>query len=205
MEKIKNILDLDYKSVIYIAGGGTQAIPALLENGGGSAFLLESIVPYSTKAFDDVLAESQLKIHQGVEKYVSTRASAKLAIAAYFKGKTLTNEPIIGIGASAKLSTGEGEREGREHSLCVSFCVGPYISTNFEIKLNHSRSRLTEEVFCAKLIVELLHALFVEQTSLKDIVKSLNLHEDDELIVTVFCKMNENEFEKELEHETASF
>src|SRR5690349_9306193 len=61
--------------VLAIAGGGTEAIGALLRHGGGSATLLEASVPYHPRAFDRYVGGPP-------DQYCSAPAARALAMAA---------------------------------------------------------------------------------------------------------------------------
>jgi hypothetical protein len=102
------------KGVVYVAGGGTEVFPMLLAQGGGSNTLLAGRILYAPDDFRDAIGSDP-------ERFVDARAARGLAMAAFrhalkVRGD-LAPESVFGIGATSKLSTGEGEREGRSHEI----------------------------------------------------------------------------------------
>ncbi len=85
--------------VLAITGGGSGAIAALLEVPGGSATLLEAVVPYSSAALQDWLGGP-------VDHYCSERTARAMAMAAFERARSLSDVPattLLGIGATASL------------------------------------------------------------------------------------------------------
>ncbi len=85
--------------VVAITGGGSGAIAALLEVPGGSATLLEAVVPYSSAALQDWLGGP-------VDHYCSERTARAMAMAAFERAHQLGDVPankLLGIGATASL------------------------------------------------------------------------------------------------------
>ncbi len=189
MGEIEKILQSGYKAVLYITGGGTHAIPSLLEGGGGSAFLLEADVPYSQEAFDKILNREGLKLDKD-EKYVSPEASAKLAIAAFKRAIKLdsTKDKNIGVGVSAKLSKGPNERKNRNHEVHIAYTLLDNYAKVYSINLNFERNRLTEEVFSSKMIISILESIVGSShgINLEKLIKKLNLHPEDKLNISEY-------------------
>jgi hypothetical protein len=140
------------KGVVYVAGGGTEVFPMLLAQGGGSNTLLAGRILYAPDDFRDALGSEP-------EKYVDARAARGLAMAAFrhalkVRGD-LAPESVFGIGATSKLSTGEGEREGRSHEIHAA--IQTALSTQVgSIKLPEGRDRAWEERINALFLLELL-------------------------------------------------
>jgi hypothetical protein len=102
------------KAVVYLAGGGTEVFPMLLARGGGSSTLLSGRIPYDPAEFRALL---------GYEpgRFVDARAARGLAMAAFRHALTIRGDrtpgAVFGLGATSKLSRGEGERQGRSHEV----------------------------------------------------------------------------------------
>lgn len=86
---------------IAVTGGGVMGVAELLAAGGASAWLEEVRVPYCREAFDAIASIS-------IDRYVSAVAAEALARGVWRPG-------TVGVGITAKLTTGDAERPGREH------------------------------------------------------------------------------------------
>src|SRR4051794_39663085 len=86
----------------------------LLARGGGSSTLLSGRIPYDPADFRALLGYDP-------GRFVDARAARGLAMAAFRHALTLRGglspEEVFGLGATSKLSRGEGEREGRTHEI----------------------------------------------------------------------------------------
>jgi hypothetical protein len=102
------------KAAVFVAGGGTEVFPMLLTRGGGSSTLLSGRIPYDRADFVALLGYDPGTL-------VDARAARGLAMAAFRHALTLRGhlqpEEVFGVGATSKLSRGEGEREGRLHEI----------------------------------------------------------------------------------------
>lgn len=100
------------KGMVYVAGGGTEVFPMLLSRGGGSATLLGARILYAQDDFRDALGYDP-------GRFVEARAARGLAMAAFRRALKVRGDvspdTVFGLGATSKLSRGEGEREGRAH------------------------------------------------------------------------------------------
>ena len=134
-EIVLKIHETPHKAVLAITGGGAEAIGELLKYGGGSNTLLEAIVPYDQKAFNDFVKGKP-------DKYCSPGAARDLAMAAYHRAVNLagTTENIIGIGCTCSLMK-DHEREGREHHAYIAVQTKD-ITENYDlndfIKVKHT-------------------------------------------------------------------
>lgn len=147
---ISKIHESPYKAVLAITGGGAEAIGELLRYGGGSATLLEAIIPYDQKAFDSFVRGTP-------DKYCSPGASRDLAMAAFQRGVNLADATnnIIGIGASSSLVK-DGERKGREHHAYISVQTADE-TTSYTLSLHgNNYSREVEERIVAQTIINIL-------------------------------------------------
>ncbi|WP_321418648.1 hypothetical protein [uncultured Methanomethylovorans sp.] len=138
-----------YKIVLAITGGGTEAIGELLRHGGGSATLLEAIVPYSQQAVDAFTGKKP-------EKYSSTRTARAMTMAAFQKAIMLQQEQneagrVLGIGATSIL-TKYDERKERQHELHIAI-QSLQNTTTYSICFLEERERETEESLACRLII----------------------------------------------------
>ena len=157
---VEKIHKTPHKAVIAITGGGTEAIGELLKYGNGSATLLEAVVPYDSKAFDDFVRGTP-------DKYCSPGAARDLAMAAFQRAIKMTNTHynMIGIGASSSLVKDE-ERAGREHIAYVAVQTANQTSTYVLALHNNGYSREQEEHLTAEAIIKALgHACQAENYS----------------------------------------
>ncbi|NOQ48554.1 MAG: hypothetical protein GQ576_05390 [Methanococcoides sp.] len=72
---IMHIHNSPCRLVLAVTGGGAGAIDQLLRYGGGSATVLEALVPYSSKALDELIGKKP-------EKYASPVTVRAMAMAA---------------------------------------------------------------------------------------------------------------------------
>lgn len=140
------------KAVLALTGGGAEVIGELLRYGQGSNTVLEAIVPYDQKSFDNFVKGTP-------DKYCSPGAARDLAMAAYQKAikySGLENaEILIGIGASCSLAK-DNEREGREHHVYIAVQTSEFTRT-YEIDLTGcGLNRVEEESLVARVILGVL-------------------------------------------------
>jgi len=137
------------QGVINITGGGVGAYYELLRYGGGSATLIEGLIPYGTESFEDTIRIEP-------EKWVSPEAARALAMAAYQRAKNLKKKSpdadnLFGLGASSVLAKKENERPGRIHRICIAFHTPKMTSvSDYHLEPTH---RLDEEVTATNLIL----------------------------------------------------
>jgi len=128
------------KAYLLVTGGGTRFIGDFLEQGGGSATILGFEVPYATEAFNKALGYE-------IDKYCDENAAKRLALAAFRKGEAVNDykrlEQTIGFGVTCSLKK-DGEREGREHKLFISYFNGKTLKT-LGIKLPNVDRKLQEK------------------------------------------------------------
>lgn len=111
---VQEIIKQNIRLVMYIAGGGADAIGEITRYGGASKILLEAVVPYSKKSFDSL-------IKTDLDKYVNSNAAIFLAQSAFQRAVFLANTPekCIGIGVTASLAK-ENQRDVRS---IMHFCA----------------------------------------------------------------------------------
>ncbi len=150
-----------------ITGGGSQAIGELLRHGGGSAVLLEAVVPYDSRALEKF-------IRKRPEKAASESTARAMAMMAYLNSLELIgkgnsnskkevtnahnwNEDIIGVGATCKLTRGKTERDGRAHTIHVAVqSFNRTTSCELILSPHIRRSREEEEYIASKVILNML-------------------------------------------------
>ncbi|ABE52382.1 hypothetical protein with cytidylyltransferase domain [Methanococcoides burtonii DSM 6242] len=148
-----HIHDSPCQLVLAATGGGAGAIDQLLRYGGGSATVLEALVPYSSKALDELIGKKP-------EKYVSPVTVRAMAMAAYRRALSLAGNDdgvaekrLMGVAASCKLSVGDDEREGREHKIFVA--IQSFDKTLVRtLILRKERSREEEEYIATCMVVD---------------------------------------------------
>lgn len=136
------------KFVVAVTGGGTDVFGNLLRNGGGSASLLEAVIPYNQDSFRDFVGGKP-------EKFVSAEAARDLAMASFQRGLKLCGETpfgdVIGIGATSSLKKNL-ERSGRTHHAFVAMQTFQETRT-WSLMFDESRTREEEEGKTADLIL----------------------------------------------------
>jgi hypothetical protein len=154
---IQSIHASPYMLVLSVTGGGAGAIGELLRHGGGSATLLEAVVPYHENALRDYIGKEP-------ERYCSGDTAREMAMAAFRRalelagpeGRTLPDN-IIGMAATCKLARSE-ERSGRAHEIYFASQSLSSTSTT-SISLLEDRSREEEEELASGLMIHAIASL----------------------------------------------
>jgi len=149
---ILEIHQTPHKAVLALTGGGAEVIGELLRYGQGSNTVLEAIVPYDQKSFDNFVKGTP-------DKYCSPGAARDLAMAAYQKAIRYSGlgsaETLIGIGVSCSLAK-ENERTGREHHAYIAVQTSEFTRT-YKIDLTgRGYTRIEEETLVARVIIGVL-------------------------------------------------
>jgi len=152
LDKIKQIVGSKKKVVLTVTGGGTGVFGHLLNYGGGSEFLVEGIINYSTESTQDLIGKP--------DSHVSKETALKLAVAAHQRCIKLGVDPkeAHGVSTTAKLVT-EGEREGRVHEIYAAYHSNDK-SSYVHLRFEHDRSRVQEEYLCENFILDALNQWF---------------------------------------------
>lgn len=159
---IKEIQKSNLKMVVAITGGGSEAIGNLLKFGGGSAYLIEAIVPYDQAALTRFLKKTPQKFCS--EQTACMMAAASLDIALKNDSSFNPND-LIGVGMTCSLKK-EGERKGREHWVHIAICsltkterhcfllnnTNPLFSANKELSI-----RLRQENEASELLLRVIN------------------------------------------------
>ena len=116
--KVAEILNRsDIIAHVSMTGGGTSFIGEYLGFGGASSTLVGAEVPYHPSKVDEFLGNKPF------DKYCSRGTARQMAAKSYFiaKGSEMNREESnpIGIGVTCSLTTGKGERVGRENKAFV--------------------------------------------------------------------------------------
>lgn len=150
---IKKIHASPFKAVIATTGGGAGAFDMLLNRGGGSATLLDGMIPYSEAALAKFLRGRP-------DKFCCPITARDMAMAAYHHACELnggaSKELLIGVGCTATLVKDGGEREGRVHA--VHLAVQTYSTTVwYELRLDgYDLLREEEERLAAEAVLIVL-------------------------------------------------
>ena len=151
---VKQIHEAPERLVMAVTGGGASAISALLSVPGGSATLLEAVVPYQDKALEAFLQTTP-------QSACSARTARLMAMAAYQRACRLAPEaPVLGLGATAALAT---SRERRGEDKCFIALQTSGFTQEVSISLERSLGREAQEALCAEqIIIHLARALGIE-------------------------------------------
>lgn len=146
-ELIEHIHAAGRQMVLAITGGGSRAIAELLEVPGGSATVLEALVPYSATALDDWLGGP-------VDHYCSERTARAMAMAAFERARELSaNDPhqLCGIGATASLVSNRPKRG--PHRIHVAWQTAERTSVASCELVKGARTRSEEEAIATQLVL----------------------------------------------------
>lgn len=146
-ELIKKLNESPTKVFIAATGGGSSFIGEYLKVPGGSKTVLGFYVPYTQSLFDEFIGGKP-------DKYVSSVAARKLAVASYAKAKKLGGN--FGMGVSCSLTTGAGEREGRENWVHIAVHGANFTSIYNERLDGAFGTREAQEAFVARIMLEIL-------------------------------------------------
>jgi len=133
--------------VLALTGGGSGAIPALLEVPGASASVLKAIVPYSSRSLQQWLGGA-------VDQYCSEKTARAMAMRAFESARQLANDNpflLCGIGATASLATNRPKRGPRRVHIAWQTATTTTVTTchfNFA-----DGNRALEERICTQLIL----------------------------------------------------
>lgn len=155
--------------VMYITGGGTSAIGDLLSNGGGSSYMMESVINYATNSTHQILGYVP-------KHYASNETTRALAMKAYLRALELSgNKNSVGLACSSKLYS-EGERAGRQHEIHVA--IQDNLNTwTFSTSISHLlNDREYQENVNATIILEALHR-FIKKDTLNTIIDIENKYD----------------------------
>jgi len=144
------------KAAIVMAGGGSEALHALLSHPGASRFVLEAQVPYSPEAMFDYLGEK-------LDQFCSAKAATTMAERAFeralvFSLSSRVPFPILGVSCTAALQTNR-ERKGSDRAFACIKSRKKEIVRELELVPG---SRIEQEAAVSSALLNML-AQFVEE------------------------------------------
>jgi nicotinamide mononucleotide (NMN) deamidase PncC len=135
------------RMVLSITGGGSRAVCSLLEVPGGSASVLEAMIPYCRTALEQRLGGP-------VEQACSEPTARALAMASFVRAQELADADaalLVGIGATASLASNRPKRG--PHRIHVAWqSAAQTVALSCELVKGH-RARHDEEQLAAALIL----------------------------------------------------
>ena len=154
---IEAIHDSNWKGVIAVTGCAPGIVSTLLERGGGSATLLEAVVPYHTQSLIKFIGHKPTK-------FCSSEVASEMASAAYQRATQLCGKkmedpefgtPVFGLGITAVLRKNGPEREGRIHQVFLSYqtCNMVY---NHHVVFNNRFRREDEEYLVTQIALDVI-------------------------------------------------
>jgi Cytidylyltransferase-like len=157
---VSEIHSCPWQGVIAITGCAPNLVTDLLAPGGGSATLLEAVVPYASKSLEQFIGK---KPSNKGWKFCSAEVAAEMASAAFSRASELApgpdtpeyGTPLFGLGITATLRKNGPEREGRVHQVFISFqtCNMAY---NHHVVFDSKLSRLDEERLVSQVALDVL-------------------------------------------------
>eukprot|EP00892_Ulva_mutabilis_P012424 jgi/Ulvmu1/9554/UM053_0043.1 len=134
------------KIVLFVTGGGSEAISDMLVVPGASATVLEARVPYATDATQELLGRP-------VASFCSQESAILLAKRGYQRAAQLAppGMPILGMSCTAALRTVQDKRG--DHRMHIACHTGTTTAT-YDITLEkNARSRAEEETVCSSAVL----------------------------------------------------
>jgi hypothetical protein len=133
--------------VLSITGGGSRALPSLLEVPGASASVIGAIVPYAPAALESWLGGA-------VDQHCSERTSRAMAMTAFERARQFCDEDprtLRGIGATASLATTRPKRG--PHRVHVAWQSAEATASYSCDLAKGERTRGEEEIVATRLIL----------------------------------------------------
>lgn len=155
---ISEIHACPWKGVIAITGCAPGLVTDLLAPGGGSATLLEAVVPYATKSLEQFIGK---KPSIKGWKFCSAEVAAEMASAAFSRATELLelseeeDDPVFGLGITATLRKNGPEREGRIHQVFLSFQTSN-LAYNHHAVFDSELTRVDEEHLVSQVALGVL-------------------------------------------------
>lgn len=140
---IQQIHDVDGRFELAVTGGGTSAISSLLAVAGASRSILNAVVPYSDAALEHYLGTAPASS-------CSEATARLLANRAFHNARSLSNEKVIGIGATAALQT---DRTRRGEDRIYVAAQSREATRVYHLALSKNDDRQFQEAQCAELII----------------------------------------------------
>jgi hypothetical protein len=156
---VQKIHDTPHKTVVAVAGAGSEAVAWLLGVSGASRTLLEVVVPYGRLSMVDLLGHEP-------EQFVSAATARDMARAAYHRALELREDdsPVVGLACTATIATDRPKRG--DHRACIAAWDDSRV-TQVELVLDKGkRDRAGEEEVVSRLLVQTLAESFGIQDKL---------------------------------------
>ena len=150
---VEKIHATPHKSVIAVAGAGSQAMAWLLGVSGASRTILETLVPYGRLSMIDLLGSEPAQ-------FVSQLTARDMARAAYRRGKQLREDdsPVVGLACTATIAT---DRTKRGDHRCFIAAWDDERLLQYELTLEKgARDRAGEEELVSRLLLNALAQSF---------------------------------------------
>jgi hypothetical protein len=156
---IQKIHDTPHKTVVAVAGAGSEAVAWLLGVSGASRTLLEVVVPYGRLSMVDLVGHEP-------EQFVAARTAQDMARATYYRALELREDdsPLVGLACTATIATDRPKRG--EHRACIAAWDEERV-IQLELVLDKGkRDRAGEEEVVSRLLLQTLAQAFGIQEEL---------------------------------------
>jgi nicotinamide mononucleotide (NMN) deamidase PncC len=143
---IEKIHATPHKSVLAVAGAGSQALAWLLGVSGASRTVLEALVPYGRQSMIGLLGAEP-------EQYVSSQTAREMARTAYRRGMKLVEDdsPVVGVAATATIATDRAKR-GDHRCFIAAWDHNRWLQ--YDLVLDKGvRDRSGEETLASRLLL----------------------------------------------------
>ena len=150
---IEKIHATPHKTVIAVAGAGSQAMAWLLGVSGASRTILETIVPYGRLSMIDLLGNEP-------EQYVSLVTVKDMSKAAYQRGMRLREDdsPVVGVACTATIATDRIKRG--DHRAFIATWDDNQLRQYDLVLEKGARDRAGEEELVSRLLLQALAQSF---------------------------------------------
>ena len=128
---------------VAVAGGGASGVTDLLSYSGCSKFLFDFQVPYGKGAFDSIAGHLMDLDYKYVTQAAADRLARGMLAQQLQKGPTFDGKIRVGVGVTSKLTTRDGEREGRENIVYFSAVLRDVDSTDVTTGIEYRPVALT--------------------------------------------------------------
>ncbi|CAI5526160.1 unnamed protein product [Closterium sp. Naga37s-1] len=140
------------RAVLAVTGGASQAVGWLVAVPGASQTVLEAVLPYSQRAFDqyvDATWHAQAQV-----QYVSRAAAQHLAFASYNRALSLAPiaQPVVGVGCTCALVSSAPKR-GAHRCHIAARSQGMLWEYSLLLSKEALRSRQQEDDMASRLLI----------------------------------------------------
>ncbi|CAI5524496.1 unnamed protein product [Closterium sp. Naga37s-1] len=144
------------RAVLAVTGGASQAVGWLVAVPGASQTVLEAVLPYSQRAFDQYVDATW---HAQAQQYVSRAAAQQLAFASYNRALSLAPiaQPVVGVGCTCALVSSAPKR-GAHRCHIAARSQGMLWEYSLLLSKEALRSRQQEDDMASRLLIRVLAA-----------------------------------------------